>query len=237
MGRSNLYRILGHPVFGAEPNQTGQPCPVRPDNLVRSDQTTLSGPSIELKRIIKEENQENNTNSFSEERTTPETLIRLWGSTKGLKRLSPAERKHVLENWKWFEVSEEVLTEALIRFAQWYKTSTNHLRSPVALFMKDPASWATLRTVPKDNRWDSRLVHFRGLYESTGAPSIDDDWDQAMKFCGELTEEDWQKAFAQVVTVQGAYQKAPKNYFRTREFERAPRPAPKSKLGEMWDKI
>ena len=169
---------------------------------------------------------------------SPETIIRFWNNARGLKHLTPKERIYVKESKPVF-MSEEMLEEALRRFAQWYKTATQHLRSPVAVFLKDPQSWGTLHTVAKAGaqRWMPRLVQFRALYQSTGAPDTDYDWDDAMPFCEPLVDDDWDRADAHVVTVQGAYMKSPKNYFRTREFERAPRPAPKSRAEEMWDRI
>lgn len=184
-------------------------------------------PKEERKQSVEYNNRDTPPTPSLAEQTPPETFIRKWNSTRGLKRLTCNERKYALERWS-VDMSGLDLDEALGRFAQWFKTA-NHMRSPVAVFLRDPQSWVTYREEPKE-RWPPRMVHFRGLYASTGAPEIDSDWDDAAKFCEGLTDAEWDKADAHVVTVQGAYMKSPKNYFRTREFERPPRPEPKSKF-------
>jgi biotin operon repressor len=149
--QSNEYKPLPHSIALAALRGT----PSDQETQGSSDQETQgsSDHSIELKEIIGRKSDgkcglNGSTSEDLSERLPPETLIRLWSGTHGLKRLTQAERRHVKENWS-AEISEEECEEALRRFSQWYKTATHYLRSPVVVFMRDPFSWTTLRTIEK----------------------------------------------------------------------------------------
>lgn len=147
LGQTNQYRALWHPLFDQEDDpDASDPSRKEPSG---QDSKETSDPSIELKRVNGREplKQADMKQPDSETPSDPEDLIRIWNRVKGLGRLGKAARQYAIQNWKG-QLSADDLWEALRKFAEWlpgYKGAT-----PLHVFMKDPASWLTYRTVPKD---------------------------------------------------------------------------------------
>lgn len=153
-----------------------------------------------------------------------DTFLGWWSWHRRFKKPPSQFRERARVRWESIHITEEELKAAMDGYSdsEWARSQS----FPMLGFLKDPHSWIAAEA---KERWHSRLVTFRELYQSTRASEIDSDWDEAMPFCGSLTDADWDRADSHVVTVDGAFQKSPKNYFRLREFERKPRPAPRSR--------
>lgn len=151
LGQTNNYSALWHRIFDEDEGNTTSD----PDRKNTSDQEvketsdqdrkSASDPSIELKRVNRRESSEED---LDENLSTHLDFIRIWSATRGLKRLNGKERSTVQERWRG-QITEDALRDALMNFATWVFTATHKIHSPVAVFLKDPLSWLTLRVEPK----------------------------------------------------------------------------------------
>jgi len=76
--------------------------------------------------------------AFAEEIATTETIIRCWNNTRGLPRLSGADRKLIHANPP--TITEDDLTGGLPLFAARVK-ELGDVRSPIRMFLKNPLGW------------------------------------------------------------------------------------------------
>lgn len=127
--------------------------------------------------------------------------------------------------------TDEAILSALDRFlADAYWRKGNH---PLAMFRRNFARYLEAEDPTVDQ--ELSLISFRAAYDSTGAVSIQSDWDKARVIWLTLTESDRSKASSRVVEYDPAFIKSPRNYLRDREFDRPPRPAPKSNLEKLME--
>jgi hypothetical protein len=153
-------------------------------------------------------------------------------------------------------LSADSLREALRKFSDWLKGAEGVV-VPWNVFLRDPASWATYRVLPKDSgapvtrqghsraivqrsgTGDDQFRQFRQLYEGIGAVVIEADWDKAYGEWAQLTEDERLLARHHIVTCDPAFVKLPRNYLKDKEFNRKSRPKPKvrDKMEELYSQM
>lgn len=151
--QTNKYQILKHRIF-IESLLSKKGISSGPDLTVPADQevTTSADPTYKSEMCQDEMRQDASADRKPSEEISHasfQTFHLVWSQTRGLKRLSSGERDKARERWIHVQITEDELREALKRFVGWVKSSDG-IRSPLAVFLKDPNSWGTLRTIPKE---------------------------------------------------------------------------------------
>lgn len=184
--------------------------------------------------------------SVSGEEETPtharvnfEEFMWKWNRHKGAKKPNKPIRVRAEELWRKVKISSEQADSAIDAFfaSEWARSQGY----PILAFVKDPVSWD--RASPSKPNADAGSWHsalglprLREEFDKIGAPTIDADWDDAVEAWDGLSLPDQEKAIAAVSNYDGAFMRRPKNFLNKREFDRPPRPAPKSRLEMEMDK-
>lgn len=232
--KANSYDFPWHPILEASLRKSRRLPESPSEKSLMATRPPLDGyPGVFPSSYITEVLTEVSNTSISEKQppgTTPEDVIRARRSGKG-KPFGPGERKRIEEEWTP-EISAMTVEEALAHFVAALERPSFPKPAKAAIGNRFQSSHP-LRLNPKDWKNSPRTVAFRGLYDGVGCVSIDDDWTWAAPLIDELSEEDFVLACKNVLSVDPAYVKSPKNYIRSREFARPPKPKPKSELERM----
>lgn len=166
-----------------------------------------------------------------------ETFLHRWKQHRGLRKPPANIREHAKIKWlqKNILIGEVELGMALDGFASsdWAKREGY----PIMGFLKDPFSWVGKTPMDSSSDWKSNtgLLRLKAAFEAIQAPVIDTDWDDACEPWCSLSQADQEKAIARVPDYDGAFIRRPKNYILRREFDRPPRPAPKSRITSLLE--
>jgi hypothetical protein len=146
-------------------------------------------------------------------------------------------RGYAQSRWeeKDFRLTEVDLEQALAGYtsSDWAKREDY----PMMGFLKDPYSWIGKTQANSSSDWKTNpgLLRLRAAFEAINAPVIDADWEDACDLWCLLSLADQEKAINRVSEYDGAFIRRPKNYILKREFDRPPRPAPKTALEKAMD--
>lgn len=219
-----------------------------------SEDTPLSGddppsPGEKFKEERKQADEKEHTTSptpSQEETLDPPTLIRKFGQFKNFRkpRQSDRERASIQLANKGVRLTEQQAHDSFEGYRQsaWGKEHG----WPIMGWCKDPLSWITSpqesfqkQTSASGSGWSEipGLVRLKEAFDLIGAPTIAADWEKTGTAWGSLNLAEQEKAIARVPEYDGAFMKRPLNYLRDREFDRPPRPEPKSALQRIMDSI
>lgn len=166
-----------------------------------------------------------------------QTFLHRWKQHRGLRKPPANIREHAQIKWtqSCIEITETGLAAALDAYeaSDWAKREGY----PMIAFLKNPHSWCKDSVAVVAVDWDlvPGLLELKEEFDKIGAPTIAADWGKASPVWSGMTLADQEKAKARVPDHDGAYMKRPLNYLKEREFDRAPRPAPKSRLERAMD--
>lgn len=115
--------------------------------LSKDRQRAVEPNLIDIREELREEI--NTPPTPSEENScTRSDFLRLWNGTRGLKHLGVGDRAKVIEIYNPIPAPQSDVATALGNFSQWLPIATVRTR-PVEIFLRDPLSWLTYRTVEK----------------------------------------------------------------------------------------
>lgn len=235
LGENNTYKMVGHEVLGASP--TRHNCPISTgQECSDQDQTDLSDSTYSTEEGQKKESHVEGDPSAEEPVADFKTLLSYWRRHRFFKRPTKAIERKAELRWKHTAIRESEIPDSLDAYekSQWAKNQNY----PLLGYAKDPLSWQKPEDpLPTADGWKNNngLLRLKVEFEAIGAPVIDADWEDALEPWESLSDADQEKAIGQVHECDGAFIRRPKNYILKREFDRKPRPTPKSRITSLLE--